>query len=77
MSTTRQAAETVAQVTAPVPVGVSSLSFLGVTLKDWVFMGTGVLIVFQLIVIVPKACRSLRSLKNHIKEVINHNVNRK
>lgn len=65
----RQTTESVAQITLPVPVGVSSLSFLGVTLKDWVFIGTGILLVFQLIVILPKAVGVIRSFTRTIKEV--------
>lgn len=43
----------------PVPISISSLTWLGVTLKDWVLMGTALLLIFQLIVIAPKACRNL------------------
>lgn len=53
-------AETAAQVTTPVPISVASATFMNITLKDWVLMGTALLIVFQLIVILPKAARTLR-----------------
>lgn len=56
----KQAAETAAQTTIPIPLGISGLTFLGVTVKDWVLLGTAVLIVFQLIVIAPKAYRVIR-----------------
>jgi len=57
----RQSFETAAQVTTPVPVSVSGLTFLGVTFQDWVFIATAILVVFQLIVIIPKAVNILKS----------------
>lgn len=66
----RQAAETVAQSTTPIPVGISGLTFVGITMKDWVLMGTAVLIVFQLIVMAPKAYRAILKGKSNIKEKI-------
>jgi hypothetical protein len=53
--------ETAAQVTTPVPVSVSGLTFLGVTFQDWVFIATAILVIFQLVVIVPKAVSVLKS----------------
>lgn len=58
----RQAAEDLAFATTPVPVGVSGLTFLGITLQDWVFVGTALLLLFQLIVFIPKVRDAFRSL---------------
>jgi membrane-associated PAP2 superfamily phosphatase len=58
----RQTAENVAQVTTPVPISVSGLTFMGVTFQDWVFIATAILLVFQLIVIAPKAMNVLKSI---------------
>jgi len=58
----RQTAESVAQVTTPVPISVSGLTFMGVTFQDWVFIATAILLVFQLIVIIPKAVNVLKSI---------------
>lgn len=63
MSTpTKQAVETFAQNSVPIPVGVSGLTFLGVTFHDWVFVGTAILLVFQLVVIFPKVKKTVRTL---------------
>lgn len=59
--TTRNAAEQVALATTPVPVGVSGMTLLGIPLQDWVFIGTAMLLVFQLIVIFPKVASTLKS----------------
>jgi hypothetical protein len=72
----KNTAETLAQVTIPVPVSISGLTWLGITMKDWVLTGTAVLIVFQLIVIAPKAYRVLQQGKIitilKIKGAFNH-----
>jgi len=70
MSSAKQAAETAAQITVPVPVGISGLTWLGITVKDWVLIGTAMLLIFQLIVIAPKAFRVLQQLKRNTKEKI-------
>lgn len=62
MSAFKETLETAAQNTLPIPVGVSGLTFLGITLQDWVFVGTGILLVFQLIVMAPKVYHRLKSL---------------
>ncbi|EMF8795585.1 hypothetical protein V4U36_000655 [Pseudomonas aeruginosa] len=62
--TVRQTAESVAQVTTPVPISISGLTFMGVTFQDWVFIATAILLVFQLIVIVPKALSVLKPIFN-------------
>lgn len=59
--------DTAASATMPIPIGVSGLTFLGVTMQDWVFIGTGLLIAFQLIVICPKVARTIRALFNKEK----------
>ena len=48
--TVRHAAEQAALVTTPVPVGVSGMTMFGITLQDWVFIGTAMLLVFQIVV---------------------------
>lgn len=58
----KHAADTVAQTTIPVPISVSGVLFLGVSIKDWVLMGTALLIIFQLIVIFPKAVYVVKQL---------------
>lgn len=68
--TTRAAAETTAQMTVPVPVSISGLTFIGITVKDWVLIGTAVLLVFQIIVIAPKAYRALRAGRRNITSAI-------
>jgi hypothetical protein len=35
---------------------------MGVTFQDWVFIATAILLVFQLIVIVPKALNVIKSI---------------
>jgi hypothetical protein len=66
--------ETLAQATIPVPVSISGLTWMGITMKDWVLTGTAVLLIFQLIVITPKAYRVLLQCKHNttlkIKEVL-------
>jgi hypothetical protein len=66
--------ETLAQATTPVPVSISGLTWMGITMKDWVLTGTAVLLIFQLIVITPKAYRVLLQFKHNttrtIKEVL-------
>lgn len=64
----KQAAESVATTTTPIPVGISGLTFIGVTIKEWVLLGTALLIIFQLIVIAPKAYRAILQGKLNIKE---------
>lgn len=59
--TIRDAAEQAALATTPVPVGVSGMVLLGIPLQDWVFIGTMILLVFQLIVIFPKVASTLKS----------------
>lgn len=59
--TIRDAAEQAAVATTPVPVGVSGMVLLGIPLQDWVFIGTLILLVFQLIVIFPKVTSTLKS----------------
>lgn len=66
-SALRDSVEAAAQNTLPIPLSVSGLSFLGVTLQDWVFVGTAILVIFQLIVMAPKALRILKSLINYFK----------
>lgn len=72
----RTFSDTAAQVTAPVPVGISGLTFFGFAVEDWVMAGTAVLLVFQLIVIAPKAMRILWRVHGcvykAIKGVIRH-----
>lgn len=63
----KQLAETIATNTTPIPVGVSGLTWLGFTMKDWVFMGTGILLVFQLIVITPKVCTAVAKIVRAIR----------
>jgi membrane-associated PAP2 superfamily phosphatase len=58
----RGTAESVAQATTPIPISVSGLTFMGVTFQDWVFMATAVLLVFQLIVILPKVVNTIKRL---------------
>lgn len=59
-------AETVAQAMTPVPLSVASATFMNITVKDWVLMGTAILLTFQLIVIIPKAVRVIRAGLQHI-----------
>lgn len=59
---TRQAAEQVALATTPVPVGVSGMTMFGITMQDWVFIGTALLLVFQIIVFLPKVRDAFRAL---------------
>lgn len=59
--TIRDAAEQAAVATTPVPVGVSGMVLLGIPLQDWVFIGTLILLVFQLIVIFPKVVSTIKS----------------
>lgn len=54
--------ETVSQATVPVPVGVSGAVILGHTMQDWVLIGTGVLLLFQLFVMAVKVYRTIKSL---------------
>lgn len=56
------ALETAAETTLPIPVSVAGMSLLGISLEDWVLIGTACLIVFQLIVTAPKVWRILKSL---------------
>lgn len=58
----RQPAEALAQATTPVPIGVSGLTFMGVTFKDWVFIATAILVIFQIIVIAPKVVNVIINL---------------
>ncbi|WP_107331745.1 hypothetical protein [Metapseudomonas otitidis] len=58
----RHAAEQAALVTTPVPVGVSGMTMFGITLQDWVFIGTAMLLVFQIIVFLPKVRDAIKSL---------------
>lgn len=58
----RETVEQFAQATTPVPVSVSGLTFMGVTFQDWVFIATAILLVFQLIVIAPKAVNVLKPI---------------
>ncbi|MCO7557061.1 MULTISPECIES: hypothetical protein [Pseudomonadaceae] len=60
--TVRHAAEQAALVTTPVPVGVSGMTMFGITLQDWVFIGTAMLLVFQIIVFLPKVRDAIKSL---------------
>lgn len=60
--TVRSAAEQAALATTPVPVGVSGMTMFGITLQDWVFIGTAMLLVFQIIVFLPKVRDALKSL---------------
>ncbi|MBK3757044.1 hypothetical protein [Stutzerimonas frequens] len=60
--TVRNAAEQAALVTTPVPVGVSGMTMFGITLQDWVFIGTAMLLVFQIIVFLPKVRDAFKSL---------------
>ena len=66
--------ETLAQATTPVPVSISGLTWMGITMKDWVLTGTAVLIIFQLIVLTPKVYRVLLQFFHNttrtIKEVL-------
>ena len=66
----RQAAENLAQSATPVPVGVSGAVFFGITVKDWVLMATALLLIFQLIVIAPKAFRALCTGTRYILKAI-------
>lgn len=59
--TTRHVTEQVALATTPVPVGVSGMSMFGVTLQDWVLIGTAILLVFQIVVITPKVAATVKS----------------
>jgi hypothetical protein len=59
---TRHVAEQAAIVTTPVPVGVSGMTMFGITLQDWVFIGTAMLLLFQIIVFLPKVRDALKSL---------------
>lgn len=59
---TRNLVEQTAIATTPVPVGVSGMTMFGITLQDWVFIGTGVLLVFQIVVFLPKVRDAIRSL---------------
>ncbi|WP_130906909.1 hypothetical protein [Pseudomonas sp. Sample_16] len=59
---TRHIAEQAAIVTTPVPVGVSGMTMFGITLQDWVFIGTAMLLLFQIIVFLPKVRDALKSL---------------
>lgn len=70
--TLKNTVETAAQTTIPIPVGISGLSWWGVTVKDWVLMATAILLVFQLIVIAPKAFRVLMNTYRLIKQGVNH-----
>lgn len=74
--TLRQAAENLAQSATPVPVGVSGAVFIGITLKDWVLLATAILLVFQLVVMAPKAFRSLCIGARYIQKVIRRIRNR-
>lgn len=49
--------ETLAQATTPIPISVSGATILGITVQDWVLVGTAVLVALQLIVITPKALK--------------------
>lgn len=60
--TVRHAAEQAALVTTPVPVGVSGMTMFGITLQDWVFIGTAMLLAFQIIVFLPKVRDAIKSL---------------
>jgi hypothetical protein len=71
---TRQVAETIAQSTTPIPVGISGLSWLGIMIKDWVLIGTAILIAFQLIVIAPKVCRILYACQGNIRTKIKETI---
>ena len=72
----RQAAENLAQTATPVPVGVSGAVFIGITLKDWVLLATAILLVFQLIVIAPKAFRALCIGVRYIQKALRRIRNR-
>lgn len=54
--------ETLAQSSLPVPVGVSGMTLLGVTVQDWVLIGTAILLVFQIVVIAPKVANTVKSI---------------
>lgn len=60
--TTRNVAEQAAIATTPVPVGVSGMTMFGIPLQDWVFIGTALLLVFQIIVFLPKVRDAIKSL---------------
>lgn len=51
--------EAIAQATTPIPISISGATLLGITVQDWVLMGTAVLVVFQLIVITPKVIKMI------------------
>ncbi len=72
----KNVAETVAQTATPVPVGVSGAVFLGITVQDWVLLATAILLVFQLIVIAPKAFRALRTGVQSIQKALRRIKNR-
>lgn len=38
------------------------MTLFGVTFSDWVLIGTAMLLVFQIVVILPKVVNSLKSL---------------
>lgn len=59
---TKDAAEQVALATTPVPVGVTGMTFIGITVEEWVMVGTAVLVVFQILVYLPKVRDAIRSL---------------
>jgi len=72
----RQTTETLAHTTVPIPVGISGLTWLGITMKDWVLMSTLILLVFQLVVISPKAYQVIRSGIKHTKLFLKETIKR-
>lgn len=47
-------AETTAAVTNPAVIGVGGMTYFGITLSDWILIGTGILLVFNLMFAVVK-----------------------
>lgn len=63
MPTTKaQIMEAATNTTIPVPITVSGAVMAGITVKDWVLIGTAILVFLQLIIVAPKAWRTVRNL---------------
>lgn len=67
MSKPHQLAEAVATVTTPAPVTVSGAIIMGISISEWIVLGTVILMIFQLIVMAPKAYATIKTLVDKIR----------
>lgn len=59
--------QTIETVTLPTGITVSSMTFMGIQLADWVFIGTAFLLFCNLALTIPKVFSKVRSLFKRAK----------